>query len=573
MQGMTRPPVTLIAAFALTLAVALGAAAPASPAGEQGPWVDHAIVDVATPKLPVREEAGKRWREVRADAAQQLGDVAADRGLDVTARIPETGQLIVDLGGVSVDELRRRLAGDPRVNQVTSDGPVELRLVPNDPIFGTIDGNAPVDDFAQWHLRPYGAIRAWDLSKGTGAEVAVIDSGIDSEHPDLAGRISGQLVCEPACVAAPADDTEGHGTHVSGLACADSNSGFGLASLGFDCNIFAIRVVLSCGAVASAITRAADRGSDAINLSLGGCGADVLEDPLAYAWAQGSVPVAAGANEPVPDPSTNYPAQYVQPEGTGPNLGQGRGLVVTSSKYGGSRSAFAQRTSGVSVSAHGSASDEVSGGQQGILSTWPAPGFPVPLFYDNVFATNPVRTTFFGDNRFAYLVGTSMASPQVAGLVALMRSAKPSLSNSKLVKRIKQTATGCGRYAGGIGWGVIRADVAVGAARDRDTDPPGSRVRSARRARGKKGVIDLRLKRFDKTCVKMIPATGVKSVSVFVSRNGSRYKRFRKTKRKTIRFRGKPGRRYRFYSRAVDRAGNKEPAPATADAKLRLRRK
>ena len=61
----------------------------------------------------------------------------------------------------------------------------------------------------------------------------------------------------------------------------------------------------------------------------------------------------------------------------------------------------------------------MSGGQQGILSTFPAPGFPIPIEYDTF--GNPVRTTFFGDNRFAYLVGTSMASPQVAGMAALMR--------------------------------------------------------------------------------------------------------------------------------------------------------
>jgi serine protease len=568
MEGLTRARVTLFVAATLTLATALATATPASPAGENGPWADRAIVDVATPKLPVRDDAAKRWRQVRADAALKLDDVAGEEGLDVVARTPETGQLVVDLGGESVDELRNRLAADPRIERVSGDRPAELLVVPNDPIFGTLDGNAPAGDFAQWNLRAYGALRAWDMSKGAGAEVAVIDSGIDAGHPDLAGRISGQINCDPACIPLPADDEDGHGTHVSGLACGDSNSGFGLASLGFNCNIYAIEVELTCAAVAQAITHAGTRGSDAINLSLGNC-TSTLNASLSYAWNQGTVPVAAGANEPVPSTGNNYPAQFVQPEGTGPNLSQGRGLVVTSSKYGGTRSAFAQRTTGVSVSGFGSASDTVSGGQQGVLSTWPG----APVFYDGVFAANPVRTTFFGDNRFAYLAGTSMAAPQVAGLVALMRAANPGLLNSTLIRLVKQTASNCGKYAGGIGWGLIRADVAVGAALDKDGDAPGSQVKSARRARGIPGGVNLRLKRFDHTCLKEVAPSGVKAVTVYVSRDGGKFKRFRKTNRKKIRFRGKPGHRYRFFSRAVDKAGNREDAPETADAGLRLGKK
>ncbi len=551
---MTRPRVTLIAASVLALAAGLGTAAPALPADEAAPWEGRAIVEVSLP-----DDGG----------AGRLGNVVSSHELEVEGRIPETGQLAVDLGEESVAELRDRLAADPRVERVIPDGPAELRLIPNDPIFSTPDGNAPAGDLAQWHLRHYGAQRAWDLSKGAGAEVAVIDSGIDAAHPDLAGRISGQLSCEPSCAGLPANDDVGHGTHVSGLACADSDNSYGLASLGFDCRIFAVRVELTCFAVAAGITAAADHGSDVINLSLGGCSSS-LTPSLFYATTKGAVLVAAGANEQTPDPATNYPAEFIQPEGTGPSLSQNRGLVVTSTKYDGSRSAFAQRTTGVSVSAHGSASDMVSGGQQGILSTFPAPGFPIPIEYDTF--TNPVRTTFFGDNRFAYLVGTSMASPQVAGLAALMRSAKPGISNTKLVRLVKLTASGCGSYGNGIGWGQIQADLAVGAAVSKDTDAPSSRVRSARRARGGPGMVNLRLKRFDESCSDEVPESGVKSVIVFASNNGSKYKRIGKTNKKRIRFRGKPGHRYRFFSVAVDKAGNKEPRAVVPDARVRARK-
>src|SRR5687767_5897625 len=138
MKGMTRPRVTLIAASMLALAAGLGTAAPALSADESEPWEGRAIVEVSVP----------------ADGgAGQLGSVVRKHDLEVEGRIPETGQLAVDLGDESVGGLRERLAADPRVERVIPDGPAELRVIPNDPIFNTRDGNAPAGDFAQWHLR------------------------------------------------------------------------------------------------------------------------------------------------------------------------------------------------------------------------------------------------------------------------------------------------------------------------------------------------------------------------------------------------------------------------------------
>jgi hypothetical protein len=87
----------------------------------------------------------------------------------------------------------------------------------------------------------------------------------------------------------------------------------------------------------------------------------------------------------------------------------------------------------------------------------------------------------------------------------------------------------------------------------------------------------LRLKRFDPDSTiectsEKPPVSGLKTVRVFASANGGRYRRIGKTTKKKIRFAGKPGRRYRFYSVAVDKAGNQEPAPATPDAKARLKK-
>ncbi len=73
-----------------------------------------------------------------------------------------------------------------------------------------------------------------------------------------------------------------------------------------------------------------------------------------------------------------------------------------------------------------------------------------------------------------------MATPQVAGVAALIRAVKPNIANTKVVHLIKATASHCGSYGDGIGWGVIRADQAVAAALDRDVGAPELRVKRAR---------------------------------------------------------------------------------------------
>jgi thermitase len=486
--------------------------------------------------------------------------------------VPEIGQLGIELEDESIAELRRRLAADPRVELVVADRAVEPRYAPNDLAFGTADPNAPAGDFFQWNLRRSGGVGAWDMSKGAGAEVAVVDTGAYVAHPDLINRVVATLDCDGGCGGTDVTDAEGHGTHVTGLACADSDNAYGIASLGFDCNLFVARYdsgMTGCSTAAAAVVAAANRGSDAINMSYG-CGTEHIS-AINYAWSLGSVPIAAGANDPVPP--IGYPAHAVQPEGSGPSIDSGKGLVVTAAKHDGTRAAFAQGTNGISVAAFGAASDFVScdvdaPGQQGIVSTWPQAVTDTDLIC--IANGRPARTTIAGDNRFAYLVGTSMAAPQVAGLVALMRSVNPGLSNATLIRLVKLAASNACDYGNGIGWGVIDANRAVAAALERDIDPPSSKVKRGKRARTK-----LRIKSFDhgEDCPDGLPISGVRKVRVFVSRNGKKFRRLTKTKKNKIRFTPKRGGRYRFYTEAVDRAGNEEAPPEGPDLKFRVRKK
>ncbi len=562
---MGRAALTIVVLAAVAIAAA--AAAQAKPEdSDPAPASGRAVVMVSTPDLPSGQSAAARarWHELRSDSAGILDRVVRRNGLRVESLNPEIGALSVDVGPGGLASLRIELAEDPRVQAVRPDIPVQLRYAPNDFAITHPDVHAPNSDLGQWNLIREGGPRAWDLSKGTGAEVAMVDTGADGGHPDLAPRIVGAASFGTS---APTTDAEGHGTHTAGLACGDADNGYGIASLGFHCGLFIAKIGGLCSDVASGITAAANRNSDVISMSLGGCPPDPITSALGYAQSRGSVLVAAADNAPNPGGSCGgllfdprnclYPEEWVQPLGTGPTAGSDRGLVVTAAKYDGTRATFAESTSRVSVAAFGAASDTVSTGQQGILSTWPANG----VSDDSVGE----RTTVNGDNRFAYLVGTSMATPQVAGVAALIRSVKPNMANTQVVQLIKATASHCGSYGDGVGWGVIRADQAVAAALNADIDPPASNIIRAKKAPHR--VLVLKINRDDPTtdgCVKL-PVSGVKRVLVFASANGGFYHRIGKTSKGKLRFHPKRRRHYRFFSIAVDNAGNREAAPATPD--------
>jgi serine protease len=576
-----------LAAAGLAFAEAVSAAAGKTTAPAT---TGRALIEVRTPALPSPAQP-RSYHDAISSSRQLLDRVAERQDVDVVARSVPGGFLTVDLNGRSIDQLRTQLAGDPLVSAVTQEHRAQLRYVPNDPFLYARDPHAPGQDQAGWNVLRTGAETAWNVSRGSGAEVAVIDSGIDTSHPELAGRISGtNNTCTAllgGCQGTGVTDTDGHGTHVAGLACGIGDNHTAIASIGFGCSIYAIKTDLSWTSIINSIYAAVSHGSDAINMSFGGGASPteiaLLRNALSFALTNGSIPVAAAANTPTPSPSNNYPAQLLQPEGTGPDLANGMGLVVTSASHSGSRSAFAQKTSGVSVAAYGSATDQISGGQQGILSTFPPALVDADVGAGEWPGPCQCRTSVLGDNRYAYLVGTSMATPQVAGLVALIRAAKSNTSAAKVIKLIKETASSCDTYSSssGLGWGIIRSDRAVAAAAQKDIKPPRSKVRSAKAVhlpgRGRRAI--LRLKRFDKgktaECAKdvHIPVTGVKAVSVFASANGGPYHRIAKTRKDKVLFAAKPGRRYRFFSVAVDKAGNRESAPATADAKIRLGRR
>jgi serine protease len=482
--------------------------------------------------------------------------------------VPEVGVLTVrPAAGETLAELRARLRGDPRVARVEAEYRHTPRFVPSDPAMAQPDpgvGGQP----HQWYLHRQGFPAAWDLSRGTGALVGVIDSGIDSTHPELGGKIA--LVRDLDGTTQGTGDEVGHGTHVGGLACGAGDNGAGIVGAGLDCRLILEKSDLTSASVIAALVDAARSGAGVINMSFGGGRLSTGERrALNYALRRDVVLIAAAADAPIPE--QGHPAKDLQPTGTGHKLDVGRGLVVTAADMSGSRASFAGRGSQISLAAFGDTG--AGAGISGIFST-----FPANLTQIESGASNPpappcptCRTTFNGDNRYGYLSGTSMAAPQVAGAVALVRTANPKLGHTSVTRLMKETASRSGGWTVDLGWGILNAQAAVQRALElaQDTVAPSTRARGGRSRRtGRRFVLRWR---GQDTATPGIRPAGVESYAVYVKR-GRRYKLIDTTTDNRYRYRGRSGKRYVFHVRARDRAGNVEAAPSRPDFLVRVRR-
>lgn len=256
---------------------------------------------------------------------------------------------------------------------------------------------------------------AWEITRGSsGQEVAIIDSGVDYTHPDLNDKtIRGYDFVDNDYYPM---DLSNHGTHVAGTAAAETNNGSGIAGMSPNTSILAVRALDASGSgslndIADAIRYSADAGAEVINLSLGcNCDTQTLENAVNYAWNKGVVVVAAAGNDGV---STTFePASYA-------NV-----IAVGAVDRSNNIASFSNYGTWVDVTAPG-----VS-----IASTVP-------------------------NNGYAYMSGTSMASPHVAGLAALLAS--QGRSNTNIRAAIEQTADpiyGTGTY---FEHGVINSYEAV----------------------------------------------------------------------------------------------------------------
>ncbi len=266
------------------------------------------------------------------------------------------------------------------------------KTFPNDPLFKE-----------QYGLKRVNATKAWKTTQGSPQTmIAVIDTGVDYNHPDL----KGQVIKGKDFVDQDEDpmDENGHGTHCSGISAAITNNQIGIAGMAPKVKVLAVRVLNADGDgyladVTNGITYAADRGAKVISLSLGSSrGSHTLQRAIQYAKEKGSIIIAAAGNDGTSLPT--YPAYYS-------NV-----IAVAATDKNDRKASFSNYGHWVDLAAPG----------VDIISTWL-------------------------NNNYQNLSGTSMSTPFVAGIAGLLAS--EGKSPQQIEQILKQTAdpiTGTGLY-------------------------------------------------------------------------------------------------------------------------------
>ncbi|MFJ5710038.1 S8 family serine peptidase [Streptomyces sp. NPDC093105] len=260
----------------------------------------------------------------------------------------------------------------------------------------------------QWALNALKLPDAWSTAEGDDTVIAVVDTGVDLDHPDLKGRlVDGYDFVdgddEPR-------DLNGHGTHVAGIAAAHTDNGIGIAGGAGGAKIMPVRVLGADGSgsdanITKGIVWAAQHGADVINLSLGESGlmarllkGGVLNDAISAANSKGAVVVAAAGN----DSTLLQPYELETPV-----------LVVNAADANGQPASFTNFGARNAVAAPG----------VDILSTLP---------------TYTSKETLRNTSGYGKLSGTSMASPYVSAVAALLH--QEGLSPAEIMAAIRDTA-------------------------------------------------------------------------------------------------------------------------------------
>jgi len=503
-----------------------------------------------------------------ATAASSAVDGEVSRvGARLGISVPEIGLLTVrPPGGMSLRTLARLLRPLPGVQLVQVEHRFVPRLTPNDPALTELIPSSDVP--WQWYLAREGFYRAWGVTRGNGALVGVIDTGIDATHPDLRSKVAATVdQQQPWDSTGPADtDQVGHGTDVASLACAATDNGIGMAGAGYGCRLVIEKSDFSDASVAAAIVDATDRHVGALNMSFGPASPSTAGPApasevraLRYAAAHNVVLVAAAADSPGTEQGD--PANVLQPAGTGAKLSTGIGLDVTAAVYGGGRAGFAGYGGEISIAAYGAfdLGAATCGGEPiGIVGAFP-PGGQLEQGPDPAACPAVID----GDRSYATIAGTSMATPQVAAAAAMMRALNPFASAGDIIRTLKLTAQrprGRG-WNGNLGWGILNAGGALASIQRLDRLPPVSSLRLPRVVHRRAFVVSW--SGHDRRWPGLIPS-GIAYYDVYAGVDGGPTRLITRTRGDSLRFRGTAGRRYEFVVVAVDRAGNRQRYPARA---------
>jgi len=381
-------------------------------------------------------------------------EAAAADGLEVMAELgSETDEmpLLVSTEGQPVDQVLAELNADPAVEYaepnyvigLTGDPATaatqqadpaaepaagEISALPSDQGATAVTVNDP-RSVEQYSLDRMQVRSAWGLTTGGSGIVAVLDTGVQFNHPDLAGRLlpGYDFVSNDR----DASDDNGHGTWVSGIIAANANDGYGVAGISWSDKILPIKIMDGSGLgdtsdLTSGIIWAADNGATIINMSVGGFPySQYVQDAVNYAWSKGAVLIGAAGNNRREE--VFYPASL---------------------------------TNVISVSAT-QADDE--------FANWSSYGSKVDVSAPgaSILTTNCYACAYGGHDTWGshtIISGTSFAAPNVAGVVALIRAHYPTEGPGQIVNRLLTSVDdqGYARWDNRYGLGRVNAARALG---------------------------------------------------------------------------------------------------------------
>jgi serine protease len=462
-----------LSTLVLAICVATSPMALAMPAAAARQGMEERLIV----KFKESKDAGRA--EQRARAERHVAESAARRGVQLKVlRELATGGRVLRVEGRRGEarELARLIRESKDIEYVEEDRILRHYATPNDPQYAS-----------QWHyFETTGGLRlpaAWDQATGSGVRVAVLDTGY-RPHADLAANIVGGYdmiadtfvsndgngrdsdASDPGDWATagqcgsgePASDSSWHGTHVAGTVAAVTNNGSGVAGVAYGAKVVPVRVLGRCGGytsdIADAIIWAAGgtvsgvpanaNPAKVISLSLGGGGSCDATSQAAIDTARslGAVVIVAAGNENQ-NVSNSSPANC-------------SGVVaVAATNRAGGRAYYSNYGTLVDVAAPGGA-QSFANDPEGILSTL------------NAGTQGP------GADSYAYFQGTSMATPHVSGVAALMFQKKSTATPDEIESTLKSTARAFPATCSGCGTGIVDANAAVTAIGG--TTPPPSNV-------------------------------------------------------------------------------------------------
>ena len=387
-----------------------------------------AVASAAEGQIIVRYEPGADARD--RSTARAAADVVRDESLGLART-----ELVTPERGTNVSEAVADLERSPDVAYAEPDQPRRAFAVANDDRFDeqwALQNTGQPIWYGGTNLGPgtlgadINVAAAWDIVTATSAKVAVIDSGVALAHPDLVANIApgGKDFVDDDAI--PADEN-GHGTHVTGTIGASGDNSAGVTGVAWQAQLLPIRVLDaeasgSLSDVVAGYAYADAQGAKVVNLSLGGDAPSQAEYDAIRSASDVLFVAAAGNDGDDVDAVDSYPCAYDLPN-----------LVCVAATDGDDNLA--------GFSNYGDQSVDIAAPGLDILSTYP-------------HASNPAA------ERYAWLSGTSMATPHVAGAAALMLGQDPALTPWQAREMLLSSVDEVGDLTGKVSSGG-RLDVAA----------------------------------------------------------------------------------------------------------------